>query len=81
MQAKSSSAASILTPMGSSISPVKAAIALSECERVAITDKAAAAQWELTQGDESPSDVISGVRLADDITLVSKMLCTRCMEK
>jgi len=69
-------------PMGSSISPAKASVALSDMEARGWKNKQQAIRHGfLREGDRGDlRQDICGKRIADDITLMSKELDVRCMK-
>ena len=66
-------------PMGSGISPVKAVIAMAECERRAWLNVSRAREQRHVRVGERVCEVYNGKRLADDITLFSKVNCAECI--
>ena len=68
-------------PMGSSISPAKASIALSDMEVKAYRDEKKAKKRKFIAGKKGLRALVSGVRSADDITFFSKRFCRKCVRK
>jgi len=68
-------------PMGSSISPVKASVALSDMEGTAYAKPEAARRRGFLTAHELPRQSISGKRSADDITLMSRECCLTCIKR
>lgn len=65
--------------MGATLSPVKCAIAISEYERRGWSNSKAAMEAGYLKRGESVASVINGKRIADDVTVASKLLCSRCV--
>jgi hypothetical protein len=66
-------------PMGSSISPIKASVALSDREVDAFKDRHTAWKRGFVRHGQDPRERIAGKRIADDITLMSSEICWRCL--
>jgi hypothetical protein len=65
--------------MGLSISPVKAAIACAEAERQGWARLSKARALGYLKAGETMQQVIAGSRIADDATLLSKVVCGKCI--
>lgn len=68
-------------PMGATMSPIKCAIAISECERRGWSNVEAARRAGYVLRGEAVTQVVNGKRLADDVTVASKLLCANCVCK
>jgi hypothetical protein len=68
-------------PMGNSLSPVRASLCLSECERLAWTASKHSRAVGFSTPEVSVQQSISGRRIADDTTLISRELCEECVER
>ena len=66
-------------PMGSGILPEEANTALGECERLAYADSASAKRRRFSVAGWTPEDIARSRRLANDITLRSKVPCGDCL--
>jgi len=65
--------------MGATLSPAKCHLALSECERKGWSNSAAARKAGFLLEDEVMTQIVNGKRLADDVTVASKVLCGPCI--
>ena len=63
------------TPMGMSISPVKAELVCAEDEKRRMRQKGRLRREGYTRRGEDISNVLFGCRYVDDLLLVSAMLC------
>ena len=68
-------------PMGNSMSPVRASLCLSECERRAWTTNQYTTQEGFADSQTTVINTIAARRIADDTTMLSKELCTDCLEE
>lgn len=66
------------TPMGASISPIKAEIATAPRERAGRSDTRRAQTAGHVRRGEDVAEVIAGVRIADDGVVASKLECPAC---
>lgn len=67
------------TPMGASISPIKAEVVTASCERDGCLNAAGARRSNHLRRDETVADVLVGVRIADDGVVASKLECPLCI--
>lgn len=66
-------------PMGATLSPVKCAIVISECERRGWTNTNAAIAAGFVRKGDAVGYMINGKRIVGDVTVGSKVLCSDCV--
>ncbi len=65
------------TAMGASISPIKAEIVFSDCERKRLNQTARLKSEGFLVDNEDIRQVVMGCRYVDDLVLVSRTLCQK----